>query len=629
MSPSEDTSEYPPIEAHGVIGDLQTCALVSRAGTVDWCPFPGVESPSVFASILDAERGGHFTVTPETAYDAEQSYVDRTNVLQTTFTTEGGEIRLTDFMVPTNGDIGADGERALYRKVEGRDGAVPVGVSFRPRFDYGRAKTTMAARDETLIATTDATDDRLTLSSSLEFEVGDAEASATASLTPTDTYWFVTRYNPDEGANYVRPERVFENTVEFWHDWVHTCDITECIFEGAWHDLAVRSGLTLKLLTHDGTGGICAAPTTSLPEDIGGVRNWDYRYNWIRDAAFTVQAMVTLGHTYEAMRYVNWFLERCHANEPAEMQPLYGLHGETELSEAELDHFDGYRGSEPVRIGNGAAKQRQLDTYGELLLAVSETARFADIVSEDDWEALRGIVEYVCDVWQEKDAGIWEVRDGPKQFVFSKVMCWVALDRGIAMTAENGFDAPTDRWRDVRDRIKSTVLENGYDEEAGYFLQAFEDEDTIDATGLLIPVVGFLPVDDERVQRTIDAIQARLTSDDGLVKRYDGEDGLPGEEGAFLWCSFWLVDALALSGRVEEAEAVFTSIRGFVNEVGLLSEEIDPRTGAHLGNFPQGFSHIGLINSALYLAHAKDGGKSTTKPMGMRLGDGISLGGTG
>ncbi len=459
--------------------------------------------------------------------------------------------------------------------------------------------------------------------------MADAEARVTTTLTPADAHWLVARFNPDTDGNYAPSEQVLENTVAFWHDWVHTCDITECIFEGAWHDLAVRSGLTLKLLTHDGTGGICAAPTTSLPEDIGGVRNWDYRYNWIRDAAFTVQALVNLGHTYEAMRYINWFLERCHANEPAEMQPLYGLHGETELPEEELDHLDGYRGSKPVRIGNGAVEQRQLDTYGELLLAISETARFADIFSEDDWEALRGIVDYVCDVWEEKDAGIWEVRDGPKHFVFSKVMCWVALDRGIAMTAENGFDAPTDRWRDVRHRIKSTVLEEGYDEEAGYFLQAFEDEDTIDATGLLIPIVGFLPVDDDRVQNTIDAIQARLTSDDGLVRRYDGEDGLPGEEGAFLWCSFWLVDALALSGRVEKAEDVFTTLTGAVNHVGLLAEEIDSETGAHLGNFPQGFSHIGLINSALYLAHAKDSGESATEPMGIRLGDGHSLGGSG
>ncbi|WP_309221860.1 glycoside hydrolase family 15 protein [Halorussus sp. MSC15.2] len=456
----------------------------------------------------------------------------------------------------------------------------------------------------------------------------DAEATATASLTPADAYWFVTRYDPDAEASYVPPDQVQENTVEFWHDWVHTCDIAECIFEGAWHDLAVRSGLALKLLTHEETGAICAAPTTSLPEDVGGVRNWDYRYNWIRDAAFTVQALANLGHTYEAMRYVNWFLERCHAGEPAEIQPLYGLHGETELTEEELDHLDGYRGSKPVRIGNGAADQRQLDTYGELILAVSETTRFADIVSEDDWEALRGIVEYVCDVWDERDAGIWEVRDGPKHFVFSKVMCWVALDRGIAMAEENGFDAPTDRWSDVRDRIKSTTLEKGYDEENGYFLQAFGDDDTLDAAGLLVPVVGFLPVDDDRVQNTIDAIQARLASDDGLVKRYDGDDGLPGEEGAFLWCSFWLVNALALSGRIQEAEDLFTSLSGYVNHVGLLAEEIDPESGSHLGNFPQGFSHIGLINSALYLAHAKDGGESTTKPMGMRLGDGISLGNT-
>jgi len=619
-------NEYPPIEDHGLVGDLRTCALVSRDGTVDWCPLPEIDSPSVFAGLLDAERGGHFRVAPETAFEADQSYVERTNVLRTTFETAGGRLRLTDFMVPIKGAVGADGERALYRKVEGLAGTVAVEVAFRPRFDYGRDDATLTARNGAIDATAGGSDDRLTLASSLSFEIGDAEARATAKVTAGDARWLVARYDPDGGTEYPPPERVLSDTVDFWRDWTHTCDISECIFEGQWHDMAVRSGLALKLLTHEHTGAVCAAPTTSLPEEIGGVRNWDYRYNWIRDAAFTVQALVNLGHTYEATRYVDWFLDLCQATEPAEIQPLYGLHGETDLSETELDHLDGYRGSRPVRIGNGAAEQRQLDTYGELVLAVSETARFADIVSADDWAAIRDIVEYVCEVWTEPDAGIWEVRDGPKQFVFSKLMCWVALDRGLALAREGGFDAPTERWRAVRGRIRSEILERGYSESAGYFTQAFGDEGTIDATGLLVPVVGFLPADDDRVQNTIDAVRARLTSADGLVDRYDGTDGLPGEEGAFLWCSFWLVDALALSGRLEEAREVFRSLVDLVNPVGLLAEEIDPESGAHLGNFPQGFSHIGLINSALYLAHAAEHGESTTKPMGMRLGDGGSLG---
>ena len=625
-------NSYPPIEAHGLIGDLRTCALVSRDGTIDWCPFPGVESASAFASLLDVERGGHFAVRPRGAFDAGQSYVERTNVLRTEFATESGTVRLTDFMVPIKGGVGVDDERAFYRKLEGVSGTATVEIEFRPRFDFGRAGTTVVDRDGTVIAVADDSNDRLSLSTDVELAVENAEARGTTAVTSGETNWFVAQYaaadaNDATDSNYNLPEQVLTDTVDFWRDWAHTCDITECIFEGPWHDLAVRSGLALKLLTHDETGGIFAAPTTSLPEDVGGVRNWDYRYNWVRDAAFTVQALVNLGHTYEAMRYVDWFLDLCHANDPDELQPVYGVHGDADLTERELDHLDGYRDSKPVRIGNGAADQRQLDTYGELLLAVSETARFADVVSEDDWEALRGIVDYVCDVWREPDAGIWEVRGGPKQFVFSKVMCWVALDRGLSMAAENGFDAPTDRWRDVRDRIESTVLERGYSEEAGFFHQSFGDENTLDATALLIPVVGFLPVDDPRVKSTIDAVRERLTDERGLVKRYDGHDGLPGEEGAFLWCSFWLVDALALSGRTDEAREIFRSVIGFTNHVGLLAEEVDPEMGAHLGNFPQGFSHIGLVNSALYLAHATEGGESTTKPMGMRLGDGGSLGG--
>nr|WP_275690768.1 glycoside hydrolase family 15 protein [Halorubellus sp. JP-L1] len=420
------------------------------------------------------------------------------------------------------------------------------------------------------------------------------------------------------------PEGALADTVSFWRDWSHGCDgAAECAFAGPWHGLVVRSGLVLKLLTHAETGAIAAAPTTSLPEDVGGVRNWDYRYNWLRDAGFTVQALSNLGHVDAASDYVQWFVELCQAKHPADVQPLYGLHGETDLDEHELDHLEGYRESRPVRVGNGAADQLQLDVYGELLLAVDELHQHDHDLSADEWDTVRGIVEHVADVWETPDAGIWEVRDGPKQFVYSKVMCWVALDRGIDLAESGGFDAPVDDWRTTREAIRETVLGRGYDDDLDAFAQTL-DGSTVDATALLLPVVGFLPFDDDRVRATVRTIERRLGENDALVSRYDGDDGLPGDEGAFVLCSCWLVDALALSGRVDDARERFEALLEHVNSLGLLAEELDEETGAYLGNYPQAFSHVGLVNSALYLGWANGRDFPSAPPMAIRLGDPVT-----
>ncbi|WP_458207646.1 glycoside hydrolase family 15 protein [Haladaptatus sp. NG-SE-30] len=613
-------TDYVPLEAYGLVGNLETCVLVSAEGSVDWCPFPHLESPSVFTRLLD-EAGGHFSIRPDASYESTQRYIDRTNVLRTEFQTALGDVVVTDFMPVIEEEDGQSRKRALYRRVICERGTVDVDVAFAPRFDYARTPTTVETRAGGILARGD--DATVFLTTDREFDVADATATSTETLEDGDTEWFVLCYDDTEPIDADVGVRLLGDTLSFWRGWAHTCNESECVFGGPWHDIVVRSGLVLKLLTHHDTGAIAAAPTTSLPEDVGGIRNWDYRYNWIRDAAFTIQALSNLHHTDEAEAYYDWFLDLCRITDPEQIQPLYGLHGDVDLDETELDHLSGYRNSSPVRIGNGAKDQRQLDIYGELVLAVYETTD-GDYLSGGDWDELRAVVDYVCDVWTKKDEGIWEVRGESRHFVFSKLMCWVALDRAIAIAEERDFDAPFDRWRAVRDEIARTILEEGYSEEREAFVQAFGDTKTLDATALLIPLVGFLPFDDERVQNTIDAIKDQLATDDGLVRRYDGDDGLPGEEGAFVLCSFWLVDALALSGRIEEAREIYLNVLDYVSPLGLLAEEIDYEEGVQVGNYPQAFSHIGLINSALYLGRVAGRDSKGVPPIGLELGRGVS-----
>ena len=602
--------EYKPIDAYGLIGNLETCALVGRDGAIDWCCLPNLQSPSIFAAILDSETGGTFRIRPTGSYDAVQRYQPDTNVLDTEFTTDAGALRLTDFMPILSDDPAAPfSEPWIFRRVECLEGSVEFEVTFEPRFDYARARTVIESMDNVLLAR--GSGEHVSLNTAFALEIDGISARGVHDLSAGDTAWYTLQYGQRKRPESIDPELLLNRTRRYWRNWVHTCPESGCPFEGEYHDAVTRSELVLKLLMHHRTGAIAAAPTTSLPELIGGTRNWDYRFSWIRDAAFTIQALFKLGHIQETKDYVDWCLDVIHSGSETfqPFQPLFGLQGETKLTEETLDHLEGYRGSAPVRIGNAARSQLQLDIFGELVLALYETSHYGETITETTWETVREVIEYVCTLWHKRGAGMWEVRSEPEHFVHSKVMCWVALDRGIKMATEHGFDAPLDHWREVRSEIRGVVLERGFNESINSFVRSFEADELLDASALRIPLVGFLPFDDPRVQGTIGAVRERLTTERGLVHRYEGEDGLPGGEGAFILCSFWLVDCLALSGDIEEAETLFGNILELASPLGLLSEEVVPETGELLGNYPQAFSHLGLINSAIYIctAQAEDG----------------------
>jgi GH15 family glucan-1,4-alpha-glucosidase len=620
---NDPNGSFEPLSNYGLIGNLETCGLVSQRGSIDWLPVPHLVSGSVFARLLDVDTGGQFLVQPTDSFDSTAGYRGQTNVLKTQFQTDSGAATLTDFMAPAT--LQAVPEQVIYRRIACHDGRVDVQVEFEPRFDFARGRTSLVTTDTGILATGDHESVLFWTTGSsppISLDTDDGRATSTVSLTDGEQLWTGLSYGIPVVPTPDQCEQALDATVDYWQNWSHSCpDETECVFGGPWHELAVRSGLVLKLLTHHETGAIAAAPTTSLPEEIGGIRNWDYRYNWIRDAALTIQALTNLGHASEARAYLSWFLDLCQTTDPAEIQPLYGLHGETDLDEQTLSHLTGYRGSRPVRIGNEAAEQRQLDTYGELVLAIFEATRAGVRLTPDDWEAICRIVDYVTEIWTEPDSGIWEVRSEPLDFVFSKLMCWVALNYGIALAETTGFEAPLDRWRHHRSQLRAEILNRGLDPDGEYFVRSFEEDDVLDAATLLVPFVGFLPFDDRRVRATIEEIDDRLATEEGLVYRYDGVDGLAGGEGTFLLCSFWLVDALAMTGRVEEAEQRLERLIGYVSPVGLLAEEVDSETGMQLGNYPQAFSHIGLLNSALYLSRAKGMAVPGPELLGIELGD--------
>ncbi|SER87854.1 glycoside hydrolase family 15 protein [Natrinema salaciae] len=608
--------QYKRLTEYGAIGDGNTVALVGRDGSIDWCPLPHVESPSVFAAILDADRGGRFSVQPTRSFESIQRYRDRTNVLETTFRTADGSATVTDFMPVAEATGSADRPPAIYRRLECDDGPLEFTVSFEPRFDYARDVPAVEPTSDGVVAIGD--DERAVLTSDVPLEPT-AEGhggSATATLEAGERRWLVLGYGEAIPLEPSRHREVLDDVVDYWRGWSHDCDGADCPIGGPWHELAVRSSLVLKLLIHRGTGAVCAAPTTSLPEDLGGVRNWDYRFNWIRDAAFTVQALAELGHLAEARSYFQLCLDHCRGHDPADIPPVYGLHGGDDLEERTLDHLEGYRGSAPVRVGNAARQQRQLDVYGELILAIYESVRYGEAVTTDDWAVMRGLIDAVCEDWDRPDASIWEPRNDPQQYVYSKVMCWAALDRGIKLAdAADDVSAPLERWRTCREDVREAILERGYSERTDSFVRSFGDE-TLDAANLLVPVVGLLPPDDARVQCTIDATIDRLATSDGLVRRYEGDDGLPGETSPFIVCSFWLVTALALAGRTDEARDRFESILEYASPLGVFAEGIDPETGEQRGNVPQAYSHIGLINSVLYLADAGDSNRERRAPLG-------------
>jgi len=611
-------SGYLPIEGYGAIGNLRTVALVGRNGSIDWSCFPRFDSPSVFAGILDQERGGCFRVSPGGSAEGDQEYLHHSNVLRTRFQADHGRLSVTDWM-PLRGRLDgardSTGEPEILRLLEVEGGELEVEVLWAPRFDYARAETrvervrggavaTGGGRVMSLAGLPDADGD-------LEFEVLDTGTGpllrARFPLSPGGRVVLRNAWDrPDAGGSIPEAIQSLEETLASWRDWVRRGQVAcEGAWAGSWHELVVRSSLALKLLIDDDTGAIVAAPTTSLPEEIGGVRNWDYRYCWIRDAAQTADALFAMGHPADAHDYVDWVetTARKYPSDELEMKLMYNLDGESDLPESELDHLQGYRGSRPVRIGNAAAGQRQLDIYGELMHAAYEVMRAGQPVNDGIHDFLAQVADAACSAWHKPDHGIWEVRGGMRHFVNSKLMMWVALDRALILADRHGLEGETAKWKESAALVKKSLLERGYNEEIGSFVQSF-GSDVLDASNLLIPRQELLRPDDPRVQGTIDRTLEQLT-ENGLVYRYRADDGLPGHEGSFGLCTFWMVDALALSNRLDEAHEIFEGMAARANHVGLYSEEIDTSSGAFLGNFPQAYTHVGLINSALYLARAE------------------------
>jgi alpha,alpha-trehalase len=598
---------YPPIADYALISDCHSGALVSKDGSIDWCTFHRYEARPVFGRILDWKKAGFFRIAPlHDDYEATRRYLPATNVLETTFGTPSGTLVLTDFFAyrvpePEEDAHSAHPDHQLIRIARCAEGEVAVKVKFVPRYDYGLTTPRLETlADDLVIAYGGA--DALVLQSELPF--GHAELSATEgnrTLRAGEEAFVVLTYQlPHE----LEPRRLtrdeidarFETTSATWAAWAE-----RCTYEGPYRDQVVRSALVLKALTNGPTGSIVAAATTSLPEEIGGERNWDYRFSWLRDSALTLNALFALGYDEEAHDYMAW-LERTTAGRASELQIMYGVGGERLLPEVELDWLEGYRGSRPVRIGNGAYSQFQLDVFGELLDAVWVYRQHGGKIDDTFWEFIGRIAGAVIDRWRDADQGIWEIRGEPRHFTYSKVMAWVALDRAVRIADADGREGALDEWRANRDELRELIERDGVDPESGVFVQSFGDGGKLDASNLMIPIVGFVSHDDPRARATSERIAAELSAD-GFVYRYvtDGVDGLSGEEATFAICSFWLVECLARAGETERARELFERLLGFCNDVGLLAEEIDPHSGELIGNFPQAFSHVGLIQAAIAL----------------------------
>jgi GH15 family glucan-1,4-alpha-glucosidase len=600
-------SSYPAISDYGLLSDCHGTALVSRSGSVDWCCMPRFDARPVFARLLDWEKGGYFRLSPAEECQVERRYVGDTNVLETTFRSGSGTLVLTDFMVigadedadPVELESGARVQDRLIRIVEVTEGRVELEVEYHPRFDFGQTCPFTTEVEEGLLTTYGAAD-ALLFQTPVAMELDGHGATGSHEMEEGDRLAFVVTY---ELPHKLRPERVGEETIErtlestvaYWSEWAGRCE-----YQGPHRDVVVRSALVLKALTSLPTGAIVAAPTTSLPEDIGGVRNWDYRYTWLRDAAHVLDSLFDLGYTAEAESFMAW-LHRTTAELPQQLQILYGVGGERLLPEVEMTGLEGYRGSTPVRVGNDAARQFQMDIYGDILHVAWGFHRHEGAIDDDLWTVLRRIVDYVCEVWERPDHGIWEVRMDPQHFVHSKVMAWVAVDRGIRLAEDLGLECDLGRWEGAREAIRAQVLEKGVGED-GRLWRSYTDASP-DAAILMAPLMGFLPHDDERVAATREWLIEAL-EEDLLLFRYRGDDGLEGTEGAFLPCTFWLVQHLASLGDLDGATRRFDRLVELTNDLGLISEEAEPGSGLLLGNFPQALTHIGLINAAVSLQRA-------------------------
>ncbi|SDS90545.1 glycoside hydrolase family 15 protein [Jiangella sp. DSM 45060] len=581
------------IEDHGIIGDLHTAALVDRDGTIDWLCLPRFDSAACFASLLGTEKNGFWRLAPMGAGPADRRwYRGDTLILEHVWDTPDGSVKVIDFMPESTG------EHDVVRIVEGLSGRVTMHSELRLRFDYGRSVPWMH-RDGGLIVGVAGPD-----SVALHTEVPTYGRSLTThsdfAVSAGERVSFVLAWGPSHHppSRPVDPLRALDETERFWTEWA-----ARCRYDGPYRDAVMRSLITLKALTYQPTGGIVAAPTTSLPEDLGGVRNWDYRYCWLRDSAFTLDALIRSGYVDEARAWRDWLIRAIGGN-PSDLQIMYGLSGERRLPEYEIGWLAGYEGSRPVRVGNAAAEQLQIDVYGEVIDTLARARQHGLPLERHVWALQEKLLQHLEGAWSQPDEGIWEIRGERRHFVHSKVMAWVAADRAVDALEDGGAPGHPDRWRALRATIMKDVVAHGYDPDRNTFTQSY-DHPALDAALLQIPIVGFLPPDDPRVAGTVDAVAKELSTDSGLVLRYRTEhdvDGLPGDEGAFLACSFWLVEALHLTGRPERARDLFEHLLSLRNDLGLLAEEYDPRIGRMVGNFPQALSHIPLVTAAFLLA---------------------------
>ncbi len=596
---------YLPIENYGLIGNMRTSALVGMNGSIDWFCFPRFDSPSVFGAILDDRKGGWFKISPQKdGVKHKQYYWPDTNVLVTRFLSKQGVGQVIDFM-PINLKATEPGYHGIIRRVRAVRGNMTFRLECVPAFNYARDPHTTTLTADGACFESSGVSLRLGATIPLKQEGNGIVAEFTLQEGHELSFSLQEVEAGDRSCQAVsedQAQELFRQTVDYWQQW-----LSRCTYRGRWREMVKRSALTLKLLTFEQTGAIVAAPTCSLPEGIGGGRNWDYRYTWIRDAAFTIYAFMRIGFTEEAENFMHWLEARCHELNPdGSLQVMYGIDGRHELQEETLSHLDGYKGSRPVRIGNGAYNQLQLDIYGELLDSVYLCNKYGNPISYDLWSHLRRLVNWVCDNWNRPDEGIWEVRGSQQHFLYSKLMCWVTLDRGLRLAEKRSFPADHARWLKVRDTIYEEIMEKGWNKTREAFVQRY-DSDVLDAANLMMPLVFFVSPTDPRMLKTLEAILQSPEKGglvvDALVHRYnvnETEDGLQGEEGTFNLCTFWLVEVLTRAGRISEARLTFEQMLGYANHLGLYAEE----TGHHgegLGNFPQALTHLALISAAFNL----------------------------
>ncbi|MFD3502432.1 glycoside hydrolase family 15 protein [Streptomyces sp. NPDC058676] len=596
-------ARYLPIAEHGLIGDLRSVALVGTDGTIDWYCCPSFDAPSVFAAILDADKGGRFELAASVPARTKQFYFPDTNVLITRFFTEDGVGEVQDFMPVDGGSVETERHR-LIRRVLCVRGSIPFRTRVAPRFDYGAEPHTVRMVGD--VAVFESAKLSLGLTATVPLEVDGPDARAEFKLAEGESAVFAL----DQVGGEVAPRRCarteaeeqFTTTVAYWRKWLSASK-----YRGRWREMVHRSALTLKLLTYAPTGAIVAAPTTSLPEQLGGERNWDYRYVWVRDAAFCVYALLRLGFTGEAEAFMNFVTRHISPGDGKPSGPLqimYGIDGRTDLPERELAHLEGHQGSAPVRVGNGAAEQLQLDIYGALIDSIYLYDKWAKPISSDQWDDVSALVDWVCENWDQPDEGIWETRGGRKNFLYSRLMCWVAIERAIRMANRRGLPADLNRWRECRDTIYRRIMKRGWSETRQAFVQT-EDGDVLDAAVLMMPLTKFIAPTDPKWLSTLDALTHDLVSD-SLVYRYDPQaspDGVHGDEGTFSICSFWYVEAMVHAGRIDEARLAFEKMLTYANHLGLYAEEIS-HTGEQQGNFPQAFTHLALISAAFNLDRA-------------------------